>query len=403
MVKSTSELVQEIMSEITPHIPRGETRLKDWMESSLAYFVSHAIDGRQSWVITLSGKDSLTASFIAWYAMAGLRKYGHDIRMTVVHNDTMVEDPVLHGIMVDLLHWFKHKANTCGLPVDVRLVQPPLERRPFYQIFVKGYPAPNRQFRYCTRSWKISPTNEELQGLSPDLLVLGVRRNESLDRDRRLDEQQRIRETDCTLGGSECGQDVLMKQESNFLPDTLRVAPIMHWTSTDEIWCVLREVAPALGWPTRDIEAAYPREDSRLGCWMCTLVTRNVSLEEKVESDPEYSKYQCLLDWREKYRVFSLDPRYRALKNYDEVEAVGSDGIRVLRGEISCLTYEARRELYQAWCECEDELGRELMDPESRERVEEELAKDIDLPQAFMQLIILRRKRAGMHQQKWAL
>jgi 3'-phosphoadenosine 5'-phosphosulfate sulfotransferase (PAPS reductase)/FAD synthetase len=214
-----------------------------------------------------------------------------------------------------------------------------------------------------------------------------------------MEEQDRIRAVDCTLGGSECGQDVLMKQESNLLANTLRIAPVEHWTSVDEIWILLRNVAPYFGWPTADLEKAYPGDDSRLGCWMCTLVTRNLSLEEKV-CQPEFARYQCLLDWREKYKLMSLDSRYRSLKNTSEVQM--DDGVALV-GEISCLTYEARRVLYQVWLDCEDALGQELMDPESRLAVEAELAKDIELTSAFGKRLVLRKKLGGMYQQKWAL
>gem|GEM_PF-6052251 len=392
-------IVQSVMSELAPYIPAGEAQLQRWLETSVGYHVGHARSGRLKWAITLSGKDSLTETFIAWMSMRHLRRHGFPVTMTVVHNDTMVEDPVLHAVMVDTLHWMQKQAAAEELPVSIRLVQPPLERRPFYQIFVKGYPAPNRQFRYCTRSWKTSPTNEALLDEAPDILALGVRRNESQARDRRLQEQDRIRAVECTLGGSECGQDVLLKQESGLLPNTLRIAPIEHWTSVQEIWVLLREIAPKFGWPSAALEKAYPADESRLGCWLCTLVTRNLSLEDKVR-EPEFSKYQCLLDWRERYQKMCLDPNYRSLKNAEEVQM----GEQVaLVGEVSCLTYEARNILYQAWLDAEETLGQELMDPESREHVEAELRKDIKLPPAFMHRLVLRRKQGGMSQQKWAL
>lgn len=398
MLDHTS-VVEAVMDELRPAIPRGEERLVAWLELSIRYHVGHALSGRLKWAITLSGKDSLTETFIAWMTMRHLRRFGADVRMTVVHNDTMVEDPVLHAVMMDILHWIRGKAEAENLPVSVRLIQPPMERRPFCQIFVKGYPAPNRQFRYCTRSWKTSPTNEALVSEDPDLLALGVRRNESLARDRRLEEQDRIRNTDCTLGGSECGQDVLMKQDSTLLTNTLRVAPIEHWTSVEEVWVLLRDIAPQFGWPTAHLEKAYPGDDSRLGCWMCTLVTRNLSLEEKVSS-PEFSRYQCLLDWREKYKLMSLDPRYRTLKN---VQEVAMDDQVALVGEISCLTREARQILYEEWLECEEALGQALMDPESRAMAELELATETPELTAFGQRLILRKKQGGMYQQKWAL
>jgi hypothetical protein len=71
-------IVQSVMDELRPAIPRGEDRLTTWLELSVRYHVGHAVDGRRKWAVTLSGKDSMTETFVAWMSMRHLRQFGLD-------------------------------------------------------------------------------------------------------------------------------------------------------------------------------------------------------------------------------------------------------------------------------------------------------------------------------------
>src|SRR5690606_9150115 len=69
------------------------------------------------------------------------------------------------------------------LPVVVATTQPVVDHTFWVNLIGRGYPSPNRSFRWCTDRMKIQPTSryikEQAARSGEVILLLGVRRSES--------------------------------------------------------------------------------------------------------------------------------------------------------------------------------------------------------------------------------
>jgi len=144
------------------------------------------------WVIGFSGgKDSTTVLQMVFYALSALpqRKLSKEIH--VLSNDTLVENPAIGKYVNEQLRkiktagkteLFKHKPELFNV---VRVI-PKLEDTFWVNLIGKGYPSPNRWFRWCTERLKINPTsNYILKTLNKHrhvIIILGTRKAESANR-----------------------------------------------------------------------------------------------------------------------------------------------------------------------------------------------------------------------------
>jgi DNA sulfur modification protein DndC len=79
----------------------------------------------------------------------------------------------------------KHSRDN-DLNIDVNLLRPPAEQSFWVNIIGRGYPPPNRTFRWCTQRMKIDPVTvfvqKRLGHWGDAILHLGARRAESATR-----------------------------------------------------------------------------------------------------------------------------------------------------------------------------------------------------------------------------
>jgi DNA sulfur modification protein DndC len=113
-----------------------------------------------------------------------------------------------------------------GLGIDVNLLKPPSEQS-FGSTFIgRGYPPPNRTFRWCTQRMKIDPVNvfvqQRLGHWGEAILHLGARRAESSTRAQ-------------VMAGIEVRNGLRRHQD---LPRVWVSNPI-EYLSTEEVWAYL--------------------------------------------------------------------------------------------------------------------------------------------------------------------
>lgn len=296
-------------------------------------------EGYDHWIITFSGGKDSTATVVVSLE-AAMEFPDPPRRIDVIYADTKVEIPVMHQQALSFLEYLRGFSRLKQQPLHCHVAYPRMDERFWVCLLGKGYPPPHQRFRWCTRRLKIEPVENALKAFikpGKTVIITGVRFGESRDRDKRLRQS-------CERGG-ECGQGVWFQYSSRLKAGYL--APLVHWTDCD-VWDFLLLIAPTWGYPTLQLEAVYSGRETRFGCWMCTVV-RNDKTMEKLVSLPQWAHYKPLLEFRQ--RVKDLTSRRES---------------RVLRpnGTPGQLTLEVRQQLLDELLELQAKLGMTIVSPE---------------------------------------
>ena len=259
------------------------------------------------WIIGYSGgKDSTVVLQLIWNALAKLPKERRKKTVHVITTDTLVENPIVAAWVSQSLRQLASSATQQEIPMQAHLLYPNFKETFWVCLIGKGYPTPRQGFRWCTDRLKISPVNafmrETIRTYGETIVVLGVRKAESTARARVIGkyEAKRSRER---LTPNPC------------LPNSFIYSPIEDWR-TDEVWMYLMQWENPWGIDNKDLFAMYRGAtadnecplvvdtstpscgDSRFGCWVCTLVNKDKSMEAMIQNDEEKEWLQPLLDIR---------------------------------------------------------------------------------------------------------
>lgn len=246
------------------------------------------------WVIGFSGgKDSTTVLQMVFYALSTLPKKKLSKEIHVLTNDTLVENPAIVKYVDEQLKkieitgktkLFKHKPKL----FNVVKVTPKLEDTFWVNLIGKGYPSPNRWFRWCTERIKINPTNNYILNTvnknGQAIIILGSRKAESSNRAASMkyyNNGKRLRR--------------------HTLPNAFVYTPIAD-LSNSEVWAYLLQAPNPWGSNNRSLLAIYSNAcsggecpfvietgaqscgKSRFGCWVCTVVDRDKSMENFIDN-----------------------------------------------------------------------------------------------------------------------
>ncbi len=252
------------------------------------------------------GKDSTTVLQLIWNAIAKLPEEKRTKKIHVVTNDTLVENPVISAWIRRSLERMKVAAEEQKMPIETHLTYPAVKQTFWVCLIGKGYPAPRNRFRWCTDRLKINPTDsfirEMIRRNGEVILTLGTRKSESTKRAATMAKhrQWRIR-------------DRLNANPNR--PNCMVYLPIEDW-QTDEVWLYLMQWENPWGNSNKDLFVMYRGAtadnecplvvdtstpscgDSRFGCWVCTLVNKDKSMEAMIINDEAKEWMQPLLDIR---------------------------------------------------------------------------------------------------------
>jgi len=277
------------------------------------------------WMIGFSGgKDS---SLVAHLIFEAVRSIPEEHRLKEIHilcTDTRVEIPAVVETIEGTLDKMQRASDAQRLRITTHLLRPPASETFWVNIIGRGYPPPNRIFRWCTQRMKIDPVNvfvERWLGRSGEaVLHLGARRAESSTRAQ-------------TLAGHEV-RNGLRKH-----PDLPRVAvsnPIENLT-TEEVWAYLLQHPAPWGGTHKELYRLYNNAgggecpihidtstpscgSSRFGCWTCTVVERDKASEGLLASGDD--RMEPLIAFRARLQHFqNPDNGFR-----DKVRMSGADG-----------------------------------------------------------------------------
>ncbi|MFZ6654767.1 DNA phosphorothioation system sulfurtransferase DndC [Undibacterium sp. TJN19] len=260
------------------------------------------------WIIGYSGgKDSTASLQLIWNAVAALPKEKRSKDIHVISTDTLVENPVIATWVINSLECINRAAQVQGLPIEAHRLEPSIENRFWVNLIGKGYPAPRNRFRWCTDRLKISASTQFIHDLSENrgeaILVLGQRRGESQARDKVMDHYE----------GST--RDRLSRNKDPKLSRVWVYLPIETWSSDNvweyiitepnpwgvdnqELFSIYRGATPDAECPIVVDKSTPSCGDSRFGCYVCTMVSQDKSMQAMVQNDEQKRWMQPILDFR---------------------------------------------------------------------------------------------------------
>jgi DNA sulfur modification protein DndC len=292
------------------------------------------------WLIGYSGgKDSTAVLQLVWNAIAALPLEKRTKTIYVMTTDTRVENPMVSVWVRQSLAKMREQAKVQQMPISPNLLHPSAKETFWVCLIGRGYPAPRTGFRWCTERLKIQPVNSFIRDMvrthGETILVLGTRKAESITRARTMAKHQegRLRER---------------LSPNSRLPNSLIYTPIEDWR-TDEVWLYLMQWENPWGNSNKDLFSMYRGAtadnecplvidtstpscgDSRFGCWVCTMVSRDKSMEAMIQNDEEKEWLQPLLDLRNELDEENDRPKRDFRRIYGKVELFE----RNLDGQIS--------------------------------------------------------------------
>jgi len=312
----------------------GRTLENIYEEIRTIYMQDH-----RPWVIGFSGgKDSTTALQLVWYALRGLPGEDRSKPVYVITADTLVETPVIVDYIDQTLDRINKAAKDAEMPFQANKVTPLVSDTFWVNLIGRGYPAPYQSFRWCTDRLKIQPADRFiLQKISEHgevVMVLGVRKAESMTRAQVMSLHR--------IPGSR------LSRHSKFAHAFVYTL-IEDW-STEDVWTYLLQVPSPWGNDNHDLLAMYQTAsgecplvvdtttpscgNSRFGCWTCTVVERDRSMESMIDHGQDWM--QALLDFRD-FLAETQDPEkkhlYRDYKRRTGRVSFKSDGSgKIARG-----------------------------------------------------------------------
>lgn len=260
------------------------------------------LDDPRPWMVGFSGgKDSTLVAHLIFDAVRSIPEHQRLKDIHFLCTDTRVEIPAVVETIEGTLNKMQRASDTEGLRIQTHLLRPAPENSFWVNIIGRGYPPPNRFFRWCTQRLKIDPVSlfvERWLGRDGEAIIhLGARRAESASR----------------------AQSLASREVRNGLrkhPDLPRVYvsnPIESLT-TEEVWAYLLQHAAPWGGSHRELYRLYNNAgggecpihldtstpscgNSRFGCWTCTVVERDKASEGLLANGDE--RMEPLLAFRE--------------------------------------------------------------------------------------------------------
>lgn len=291
------------------------------------------------WVIGYSGgKDSTAILQLIWLAVKELPAEKRTKPIHVISTDTLVEQPLVAAWVETSHAKMRQAAEEQQMPITAHKLTPAVRDTFWVNLIGKGYPAPRKLFRWCTSRMKISPSNEFIRRVIRDngeaLLVLGTRKAESSRRNLRM------AKTEAASRRAFLNERLTLNTN---LPNSKVYTPIEDWTN-DDVWLFLMQFKNPWGYSNKSLLGMYQGAsadgecplvvdtstpscgNSRFGCWVCTVVDKDRSMEAMIKNDDEKIWMTPLLELRNDLGNMDLDRSRRDYRRMNgKVQLFGKD------------------------------------------------------------------------------
>ena len=248
------------------------------------------------WLIGYSGgKDSTLLVSVVYEAVRRLKPEERTKKIYVVTSDTMVENPVVGKYMHKSSEAINKNSQSENLNIQSCIIYPEIEKTFWSLVIGLGYPTPEPPgFRWCTERLKILPMNkfvlEKIKENGEVVILLGVRKDESLARNRSITSREIMGKiltphsdienayvyNPLTKVKNELVWEYLLKDDakSPWGTDMKYLFQLYQGEDMGEEQSVIGEV---------DKEKIPITGNSRFGCWCCTIVKEDKSLQNFID------------------------------------------------------------------------------------------------------------------------
>lgn len=244
------------------------------------------------WLIGYSGgKDSTLLVSVVYEAVRRLNPEERTKKIYVVTSDTMVENPIVGRYMHKSSEAINKNSQSENLNIQSCIIYPEVEKTFWSLVIGLGYPTPEPPgFRWCTERLKILPMNkfvlEKIKENGEVVILLGVRKDESLARNRSITSREIMGKilvphsdienayvyNPLTKVKNELVWEYLLKDnaKSPWGTDMKYLFQLYQGEDMGEEQSVIGEV---------DKDKIPITGNSRFGCWCCTIVKEDKSLQ----------------------------------------------------------------------------------------------------------------------------
>ena len=335
---------------------------------------------RYPWIVTFSGgKDSTLVAHLVFDMLLSLPPMLRTRQVFFVSNDTLVESPLVVKHMRQSLAEILRAAEIFRLPVSGEITVPKLQDTFWTLLIGKGYPTPNRSMRWCTDRLKIQPTSgyilQKVNENGKAIIVLGVRKDESATRKASIESHKNLENSNLTPHSD--------------LKNALVYRPIAD-LSTDDVWEFLAANDPPWGGTHNGLIKLYREaaggecpivlsqeeapgcgtNSSRFGCWTCTVVNKDRSLQGFVDAGK--TEFTPLIEYRDWLVDIRNKPEYRQAERRNG-KLTFKDGKHI----PGPFTIEARQAILKRLLEVQVEYGEELISQDEIDLIKQIWTEDI--------------------------
>ena len=327
------------------------------------------------WLVGYSGgKDSTLLVSLVYEAMKRLKDAGETLnkKVYVITSDTMVENPIVKTYMHSSSDHINQAAKKDHINMQAEIIYPEAEQTFWSRVIGLGYPTPEPPgFRWCTERLKINPmnkfVNDRIKESGEIIILLGVRKGESLSRLK-------------TISAREIEGRLLNLH--NDIPNAYVYNPITE-IPNELVWEFLlkEDCKSPWGFDMKYLFNLYQGENlgeeksvlgeidrdkipvtgnSRFGCWCCTMVKEDKSLQNfinKSKDKKEVEMLTLLRNFRNRLLEMREDRELRDTKRRNGSVYKKSDG----SFGMGPFTLEARRMILEGLLELENDTGLELI------------------------------------------
>ena len=287
-----------------------KTTLKEIYEEVRTVYLS---DNRP-WIIGFSGgKDSTCMTQLVWNALSELPTEKLQKNVYIISSDTLVESPKIVSRITSTLENMEQASKKVQIPVSTNLLRPKISDTFWVSLLGLGYPAPSNLFRWCTDRLKIRNADrfieEKVSEYGEAIVLLGTRKDESGSRQQLMNLYE--------IKGS------YLSRHSKFA-QTYVYTPLRDFI-TEDVWNYLLQNKNPWGDNNRDLLSLYQEANAsecplvvdtstpscgggRFGCWTCTVVDRDKSMDSFMEGGEDW--LEPLIDLRTELKE-TQDPEVR--------------------------------------------------------------------------------------------
>ena len=290
---------------------------------------------KRPWVVGFSGgKDSTCTLQLVYCMLLSMPPSERTKPIYVLSSDTMVEAPVVGIRQKNVCKLISNSAEKDGIPLYVEVLRPDIADTFWVNMIGRGYPAPNRWFRWCTDRLKIKPMNKyictRIAQNGEVIIILGARKSESASRSQTMAKHE-IKNSKLRKHANITGAfvytpiedleesevwDYLMSNSSPWGDNNETLKSMYHKKNDEEVAFILDESSP-------------PSGHSRFGCWCCTVVEEDRAIQSLIEDG--HTEYIPLKQFRDELKKMRDDPKcrepYRKNQRIDKFVADYSDKI----------------------------------------------------------------------------